>query len=114
PTVPPGTALAGVLDGAVSEHDGCVAAVQESARLGRVCRVDLCDRVVVVLVRRTDSGSCDAARPVAIACGPHRLRHAGNGLARLRPALAPLRHGLSPAGRTGDAACRVGTHSREL
>jgi hypothetical protein len=45
----------------VSELDGCVAAVPESADLGRVCGLDLRDRVAAVLVRRPDSGPRDAA-----------------------------------------------------
>ena len=43
-----------------------------------------------------------------------RLRHAGAGLARLGPALAPLRDGLSAARRARDAAGALGAHGREL
>ncbi len=44
----------------------------------------------------------------------HRLRHSGDGLARLRHPLAPLRDRLSAAGRPGDAAGRFRPHGGEL
>ena len=46
--------------------------------------------------------------------GRDRLRHAGDGLARLGAALAPVRHGLSASGGAGDAAGRLGAHGRQL
>ncbi len=45
---------------------------------------------------------------------PSRLRHAGPGLAELGPALAPLRDGLSAAGRAGHAAGDFGPLGRQF
>ncbi len=44
----------------------------------------------------------------------HGLRDAGDGLARIRAALAPVRNGVSAAGRPRDAARRVGAHGGQL
>ena len=49
-----------------------------------------------------------------IARGPSDLRHAGDGLARLGAALAPLRDGVPAAGRACDAARGFGAHRRQL
>ena len=45
---------------------------------------------------------------------PDRLRHLGDGLAQLGPALAALRDGLPAPRRPGDAAGRVGAFGRQL
>ena len=45
---------------------------------------------------------------------PGHLRHPGAGLAQFRPALAPLRNGLSAARRAGDAAGGLGPFGRQL
>ena len=82
--------------------------------LGRVRGLDLRDRLAAVLVRRPDSRPGDAARPVAVARRPRHLRHAGDGLARLGAALAPLRDGVPAARRPRDAARRLGAHRRQL
>ena len=50
---------------AVSEHDGPVAQLPQSAGLGRVCGADLFHRFDSVLVRGTDPRSGHAARPGA-------------------------------------------------
>ena len=60
-----GAAVAVLLADALPEHDGAVAAVAQPAGLGRVCRLDLCDGVAVVLVRRADPRPGDAAGPGA-------------------------------------------------
>ncbi len=49
-----------------------------------------------------------------IARRPRDLRHAGDGLARLGAALAPLRNGVPAARRARDAARRLGPHRRQL
>ncbi len=67
---------------------------------------------LLVLVCRADSRPGDLARPVQESLGPVYLRHPGDGLARVGPALASLSHDLPAAGRPGDAAGRVGAHDR--
>ncbi len=96
------------------EHDGRVAAVPKSAGVGRVRRLDVRDGLAAVLVRRSDSRPRDPSRSIAVARRAHGLRDAGDGLARIRPALAPVRNGVSAAGRPRDAARRVGAHGGEL
>ena len=48
----PGAALALLLADSLSQHDGALAAVAQPLGLGRVCRIDLCHRFTLVLVRR--------------------------------------------------------------
>ncbi len=107
-------ALVGVLALPVSEHHDAVAAVQEPAHLGRVRGLDLRAGVAVVLVRRVDPRRRHAARPRDHTRRPHHLRHDGDGVARLGPALAPLRDRLPPAGGPRDSARRLGPLGREL
>ena len=45
---------------------------------------------------------------------PHHLWHLRHGLARLGDSLAPLRDGISSAGRAGHAAGRIRPYNREL
>ena len=56
-------ALGGVLDVPLPEHSGHVAAVPQSAALGRVRRFDVCHRVRRVLVHRPDPRPGEPARP---------------------------------------------------
>ena len=114
PAVPHRPAVARLLAAAVSEHDGCLAAVPQPARLGRVRGLDLRDGLAAVLVRRADPRPRDAARSVAVASRPRRLRHARDGLARVGAPLAPLRDRLPAARRARDAAGRLGPHRRQL
>src|SRR5207244_953802 len=100
--------------GSGSEHDGRVAAVQEPVDLGRLRGFDLRDGFRAVLVYWIDTRSRDASGPSAAAVGKSYLRHPGNGLARLGKTLASLRDGLPLAGRTCDAACRIGPHGSQL
>ena len=48
----PGTPLALLLAAALSQHDGPLAAVAQSADLGRIRRLDVCHGFALVLVRR--------------------------------------------------------------
>src|SRR5262249_9212344 len=114
PALTHGPAVVLLLAVPLPQHDAAVAAVPQPARLGRVRGVDLLHRVALVLVHRPDPGPGDAARPLAEPAGPGRLRRAGDGLARLGPALAALRGRLSLAGRPGHAAGRLGAHGRQL
>src|SRR5262245_20294345 len=59
----PGPAVAGVLAVSLSEHDGHLATVPEPPDVGRVRGVDVCDGFSRILVRWSDSGFRDAARP---------------------------------------------------
>ena len=61
PAVSHGAALAFLLADAVSEYDGALAAVAQPAGLGRVRRFDVRDGFALVLVRRPDPRSGDAA-----------------------------------------------------
>ena len=100
PVVPPGAPVARLLAVPLPEHDGDVAELPQPADLGRVRRLDLRHGVAALLVRRADPRPRHAARPVAEPRRARRLRHAGDGLARLGATLAPLRDGLlccSPA-----------------
>ena len=53
--------LAAVLAVPLSQHHGAVAAVPEPTHLGRLCRVNLCDRVGAVLVHRPRARPGDPA-----------------------------------------------------
>ncbi len=78
--------------------------------LGRVCGLDVRDGVCPFLVRRPDSGFGDAARSRRQPRRKDHLRHAGHGLARLRPALAPLRDRVPSARGSGDTAGAIRAH----
>ena len=86
PTAAPGAPVVFLLAVSVSQHDGYVAPVSQSAGLGLLCRLYLWHRLAALLVHWPDSGPGHAARPLAKPCGPCHLRHAGHGLARLRRA----------------------------
>ena len=58
-----GPAAVLLLDGALPEHDGHLAAVSQPADLGFFRGGHVCDRLAAVLVRGTDSRPGDAARP---------------------------------------------------
>ena len=70
PAPAPRASVARVLAVPVSEHDDALAAVPQPADVGRLCGLDLCDRLAAVLVRRPGSRPGDAARSLAIARGP--------------------------------------------
>ena len=110
----PGPSLAGLLAVSVPEHDVALAAVPQPAHLGRVRGVDVRHGVAAVLVRRIDSRSGHASRPVDAPDAAVHLRHAGDGLARLGAPLASLRDGVAAAGGPGDAAGGFGPHDRQL
>jgi hypothetical protein len=82
--------MVGVLVVPVSQHDGCVAAVPQPSALGRVCGFDLRYDLRAVLVRGTDSGSCDVPRHGYESCGKDDLWIAGDGLAWFGAALETL------------------------
>ena len=63
PAAAPGAALVLLLAVALSEHDGTLAAVPQSAGLGRVRGLDLRHRLALVLVHRPDPRPGHAARP---------------------------------------------------
>ena len=98
----------------LSQHDGDLAAVPQPAHLGRVRRLDLLHRVAAVLVRRPHSGPGHPPRSHEQSLGPDRLRHPGDGLARLGVSLEALRGDVSDPRRSGDAAGRVGAYGRQL
>ena len=112
PAPAPGPALGLLLAAAVSQHDGDVAAVAQPADLGRLRRLDVCHRLAPVLVRRADPRPGDPARPGEEQVGAIRLRHPGDGLARLGAALGALPDRLPAPGRAGHAAGRLGALGR--
>ena len=91
-----------------------LAAVPQPAHLGRVRRLDLRHRITVVLVRRPHSGPGHHPRSHEQSLGPDRLRHLGDGLARLGVSLEALRGDVFDPRRSGDAPGRVGAHGRQL
>src|SRR6202158_6193767 len=97
----------------VPQHDGHLAAITQPARLGRLRRLHLLHGVFDVLVCRSDPGLCHAARPRNIARQAKNVRHAGDGLVRLGPTLAPLSVGVFAARRSGDTAGGFGAHRRQ-
>src|SRR4030095_3096227 len=97
-------AVARLLDASLSQHDGGMASVPESVDLGRVCGIDLCERIGVVLVRGLDPRSCDFAASREEAIGEDHLRNVGDGLEGLGSTLASLRDYLCVVGCAGNAA----------
>ena len=83
-----GPATVFLLDGPLPQHDGHLAAVPQSSHMGFFRRQHVCDRLAVVLVRRIDSRSGNAARPFETPLSASCVRHSGDGLARLGSALA--------------------------
>ena len=53
-----------LLDVALPQHDGTLAAMALTINLGRLCGIDLCHGVALVLVRWAHPGLGDVARPV--------------------------------------------------
>src|SRR6266568_2877228 len=86
----PGPPMAFLLAVPLPQHHVVLAAVPQSLGLGRIRRVHLPDRFALVLVRGTDSGSSNFARPRPHPGETGRLRISGHGLARLRHALETL------------------------
>src|SRR5581483_10987531 len=76
----------------ISEYDGYPAAVQESAGVGRLRGFHVFHGLPAVLVRGPHSRPRHAARPRAQALSALRLRHAGDGLARLATPLVVSVH----------------------
>ena len=114
PRLPHGPAVARLLVVSLPEHDGHLPAISKPVDLGRVRGFDLRDRVGAILVHRLDTRFRNSSRPREAAHGQDDLRHAGDGLARVGRALAPLRDDLSFAGGACHAACDLGPHSRQL
>ena len=85
-----GPAVGFLLAVSVSRHDGTLAAISQSAGLGRVCRQHLFHRLADFLVCRPDSRSGHVARPRANALQKNYLWHSGAGLARFGEALATI------------------------
>src|SRR6185312_10448627 len=80
----------GVLALPSSAQYGSLAAVPQSADLGRVRGIHLFHGFTAVLVYRLDSGYCHSARQCEAPYYPRDLWCAVHGLARLGPALVPL------------------------
>ena len=91
-----------------------LAELPQPAVLGRVCGLDLFHRFGALLVHRPGARSRDAARPRELALQEIPLRRLRPRLARLQPPLAPLRNGLSDAGRSLHAAGALGALGRLL
>ena len=102
--------VARLLDGPLPEHYELLAAIPQSAGVGRVCGLDLFHDLAPVLVHWTHPGFGHAARPRRKQIRADELRPARHGMARLRPPLGPIRVGLPAAGRTGHAPGALGTH----
>jgi hypothetical protein len=71
-------------------------------------------RIAALLVRGIGSGPGHAARPRQKPPRENYLRHAGDGLARLRRALVPLRDCIHPAGGTRNTPGGFRAHGSEL
>ena len=101
-----------VLAVSLSQHDGNVAAVPQSAVLGLRRDPGLCHRICLVLVRRADPGHGDAEGP---GDGPRTadlLRHPGAGLAGIVAALAGIQGDISDPGGLDGAAGLFGPQHR--
>ena len=98
----------------VPEHDGPVAAVPQSADLGRVCGLDLRHGVGAVLVHRTRPRHGHAARSREVSVRAAHLRHAGARMARVGQALAALRNRVPAARRHLDPAGALRSLGGEL
>ncbi len=99
PAAPHGPPLAVLLDGAVPEHDGALAAVPQPAGLGRLRGLDLCLGLADVLVRRPDPRPRHAPRPGPEQARADGLRRRGDGLDRLGPALEAVSDRVPDPGR---------------
>ena len=100
PADPRRPSVAGLLAVPISQHHGRVAAIPQPAHVGRFRGLDLRHHLGAFLVHRPDSRHGDAARSRHASRGQNHLRHALDGLARIGPALAPLRNRVFAAGRT--------------
>ena len=109
--LPSGASLVVLLAVSVSQYHGRLAAVSQPACLGRLRRLDLCHRLLPVLVCGLDPGPGNAARPRAAPLESGHLRHPGHGLAGLGTPLASLSDGLFAAGRAGHAAGGLGAYA---
>src|SRR6185503_12847052 len=90
------------------------AAVSQPADLGRLCGLDLSDGIAVVLVHRIDPRRRHLPRQSKESGREVYLRTDGDGLARFRAALAPLREGVFTARRPVYAAGALRAHRGEL
>ena len=101
-----------LLASALSRHDGPLAAVSQPARVGRFCRLHLCDGIAGVLVCRSAARSRDHARPGGDTFQGADLRSVQSRLARRCPPLDALPEALHPAGGTRGPAGHLGAHDR--
>src|SRR5207249_3445254 len=79
-----------LLDCALPEHDGALAAMEESAGLGHVCGRHVFHDFSGVLVHRFDSGSCDVSRQSQTPAHTGCLWNDGDGMAWLGLSLATV------------------------
>ena len=96
------------------EHDEHLATVQKPIDVGCVRCLNLCDRVRNVLVRRLNPGFCNTQRSEPQQAVSNSLWNAGHGLAWVGSTLAPLRDGISTAGRASNAFSALRAYDREL
>src|SRR6202050_96307 len=87
---PYGPALDVLLPSSLPQRHVDVAAVSQSACLGRLRRVHVCHGIATVLVRRNDSRLSDPPRQGKESRGTSYLWLPGDGLARIRSALVAL------------------------
>ena len=111
---PHGPAVDVLLDAALSERPRfALGELQVAARLGLLRDQHVFHDLRDLLVRRADSRSRDHSRPRAGHDALEDLRLPEPRLDRIVPHLAPLRGGLSAAGRARHAARALGPHHRQ-
>ena len=87
PAAAHGPSLAGLLDVPLSQQHGSVAAVPQSAGVGRLRGFDLRHHLSGVLVCRPGSGFCDHARKGQPSADQEGLRNSGDWAGAVRPAI---------------------------